>query len=110
VVIKSVEEDRNFYLKGHENIIVMLTVSNTGRMIASGERGSGGAPAAVIIWDFDSREIIYRVRYHIDLIQALTFNCDEVYLCSLGGQADGNKIVMWNMLEGGSEALQAASN
>jgi len=33
-----------------------------------------------------------------------------MYLVSLGGQADGNKVVMWNMSEGGSEALQAASN
>jgi hypothetical protein len=29
--------------------------------------------------------MLYRVRYHIQNIQAACFNCDEMYLVSLGG-------------------------
>ena len=53
--------------------------------------------------------MLYRVRYHNETIQALSFSCDERYLVSLGGIRDGNQIVVWNMSEGRSEASCPAS-
>ena len=70
MVVKSVEEASNTYLKGHENPICILAVSPTGKLLASGERVGGSVQAALIVWDFEAREMLYRVRYHIDMIQA----------------------------------------
>ena len=53
--------------------------------------------------------MLYRVRYHNEAIQALSFSCDEAYLVSLGGIRDGNQLVVWNMNEGRSEANSPAS-
>ena len=66
--------------------------------------------SAVIVWDFEARDMLYRVRYHNESIQALSFSCDESYLVSLGGLRDGNQVVVWNMSEGRSEASAPASN
>ena len=66
--------------------------------------------SAVIVWDFEARDMLYRVRYHNESIQALSFSCNESYLVSLGGLRDGNQVVVWNMSEGRSEASAPASN
>jgi hypothetical protein len=41
----------------------------------------------------------------MEAIQGLAFNCDELYMVSLGGMKDGNKVACWNMLEGASEVV-----
>ena len=69
-----------------------------------------GTVVAVIVWDFEQRDMLYRVRYHQETIQALSFSCDESYLISLGGISDGNQLVVWNMTEGRSESNSPASN
>lgn len=70
----------------------------------------GDTVCAVIVWDFEQRDMLYRVRYHAGGIQALSFSCDSSYLVSLGGITDGNQIVVWSMQEGRSEASSPASN
>jgi WD40 repeat protein len=69
-----------------------------------------GFQVAIIVWDFNSLEMLYRVRYHKEAIIALSFSFDEKYLLSLGCKNDGNEIVCWNMTEGRSECAQAATN
>ncbi len=69
-----------------------------------------GFQVAIIVWDFNSLEMLYRVRYHKEAIIALSFSFDEKYLLSLGCKNDGNEIVCWNMEEGRSECAQPATN
>lgn len=69
-----------------------------------------GIQAAIIVWDFNTLEMLYRVRYHKEAVLALSFSHDEMYLMSLSCKSDGNQIVCWNMLEGRSECAQAATN
>ena len=77
IVVKSVESNENTYLKGHEGLVTLLAVSPMGKMIASGEDIGSGNAAAIIVWNFDELSIMFRVRFHQELIQALTFSCDE---------------------------------
>jgi cilia- and flagella-associated protein 52 len=56
---------------------------------------SAGFQAAVIVWDFANQEMLFRVRYHKEMVQALSFSYDEKYLISLGGLNDGNQMVCW---------------
>ena len=110
VVIKSIESDQNTYLKGHEGRICQIAVSKSGALLATGEQVGKGVVSAVIVWDFAQRDMLYRVRYHKETVQALSFSCDEAYLVSLGGITDGSQLVVWNMAEGRSEANSPASN
>lgn len=64
----------------------------------------------MIVWDFATHDMLYRVKFHKQKIQALSFSCDDQYLVSLGGKVDGNLVIVWNMAEGKSEGLQVASN
>jgi WD40 repeat protein len=66
--------------------------------------------AALIVWDFNSCQILYRVRFHKQMIQALSFSCDEKLLASVGGARDGNQLVIWSMTEGKSEVFMPASD
>ena len=110
VVIKSIETDSNTYLKGHEGRICQMTMSKSGALLATGEQMGPDTVSAVIVWDFAQRDMLYRVRYHNETVQALSFSCNEAYLVSLGGIKDGNQVVVWNMSEGRSEASSPATN
>jgi hypothetical protein len=89
--------------------VCIIRVSKSGNLITSGETQAAGIQSAIIVWDFKDRDMLYRVRYHIELIQGLDFNCDERYMISLGGMKDGNKVACWNMQEGASEVVQPGS-
>lgn len=110
LVIKSLNKAENTYLKGHEGQICSISVSKNGKLLASGELQTAGLNAALIVWDFNTYEMLFRVRYHKQEVQALTFSCDSYWLLSLGGQADANQIVCWNMAEGRSECVQHATD
>lgn len=58
-----------------------------------------GFQADIIIWDFDTLEIVQRLKLHKVLIQSLSFSHDEKYLASLGGQ-DDNTLVIWDITTG----------
>jgi len=68
IVIKSVEEPDNSYLKGHEGNICIIRLSKSGNLIASGDTQAAGIQSAVIVWDFKDKDMLYRVRYHIESI------------------------------------------
>ena len=112
VVVKSVDDQKDKFLKGHTSSVSVLTVSKGGSLIASGETHDlqSQESGALIIWDFATLDILYRVRFHKQMIQALSFSCDERVLASVGGARDGNQLVLWNMNEGKSEVFMPASN
>jgi WD40 repeat protein len=90
LVIKSIGKEKNTYLKGHDGGITTITCSKKGNLLASGESMGPGFMVALIIWDFNTLEMLYRVRYHKESVVALSFSFDESYLISLGCKSDGN--------------------
>ena len=66
LVIKSVDGQKDKFLKGHSSRIQFITVSKQGNLIASGECQdiNQDENAALIVWDFNTLEILYRVKYH----------------------------------------------
>lgn len=58
-----------------------------------------GFQADVIIWDFETRELLHRLKLHKVLIQTLAFSFNELYLASCGGQ-DDNNLVIWDVESG----------
>ena len=66
LVIKSVDETPDKYIRGHSGRINFITASKSGALLATGEAHDLRSEecATLIIWDFASLEIMYRVRYH----------------------------------------------
>lgn len=90
IVIKSIGKEKNTYLKGHDGRVTVIKCSRNGNLLASGECIGPGFQVAIIVWDFNTQEMLYRVRYHKEAILALSFSHDEKYLLSLGCKNDGN--------------------
>jgi len=96
IVVRHIISRTQKFLRGHDNDISVITVSSSGKYIASGQRTHMGFQADIIIWDFDSMEMVHRLKLHKVLIQSLSFSKDETYLASLGGQ-DDNTLVIWEV-------------
>lgn len=66
LVVKSVDSENDKYLRGHYSNITYVTCSKNGSLIGSGEAHDPESDdsAALIVWDFQQLEILYRVRYH----------------------------------------------
>jgi WD40 repeat protein len=94
IVVRHIISRTQQFLRGHDNELSVIVVSNTGKYIASGQKTYQGFKADIIIWDFDTLELKHRLKMHQMLIQSLSFSNDEQYLASLGGQDDG-QLVIW---------------
>lgn len=100
IVVREIMTRKQYFLRGHDNNISVMTVSNSGKYVASGQQTHMGFQADVIIWDFDSMSILHRLKLlHKVLIQSLTFSFNEMYLASVGGQ-DDNNLVIWDVESG----------
>lgn len=59
-----------------------------------------GFQADIIIWNFDDRSMLHRLKLHKVLIQSLSFSFNEIYLASLGGVDDKNMMIVWDIQQG----------
>jgi WD40 repeat protein len=82
------------FLRGHDDAVTSVALSSRGRLIASGQRGER---SDVLVWDYESRQQLYRFEEHDGQIISLAFSDDEKILASLG--ADGN-MILWDMSNG----------
>ncbi|KAJ8363474.1 hypothetical protein SKAU_G00123050 [Synaphobranchus kaupii] len=96
VIMKSLKHGKQEFLQGHTNNVSCISVSKSGKYIASGQVTFMGFKADIIIWDYSKREIYARMQLHKAKVEALAFSPNDKYLVSLGGQDDGS-IVVWNI-------------
>eukprot|EP00743_Colponemidia_sp_Colp-15_P000630 GILK01000703.1.p1 GENE.GILK01000703.1~~GILK01000703.1.p1 ORF type:complete len:651 (-),score=98.22 GILK01000703.1:131-1999(-) len=99
VVIRNLIEKTQTFLQGHDDQISTLSLSPSGRYIASGQKTYMGFPADIIVWDFETRQQIRRLRLHKVSVSSISFSCNEKYLASVGGQ-DDNSLVVWSLTTG----------
>lgn len=99
VVLRNLLKKTQSFLQGHDNQVNCITVSKSGRLLASGQKTFMGFPADVIIWDFAERKEIHRLSLHKVAVTSLCFSRDETYLATLGGQ-DDNSLVIWEVERG----------
>ncbi|KAL3660058.1 hypothetical protein V7S43_014980 [Phytophthora oleae] len=85
------------FLRGHEGNVSCITMSPSGRMLASGERGRH---ADILVWDYSTRRLAFRLSEHDAGIAALAFSDDERLLCSVGVPEDGPRLYVWDVLTG----------
>lgn len=99
VVLRNLVRRTQAFLQGHDNQVNCITVSTSGRKLASGQKTFMGFPADVIIWDFENRREIHRLSLHKVAVASLSFSFNEMYLATLGGQ-DDNSLVVWDVESG----------
>ena len=99
IVVRNVLTRQDRFLKGHTNDINTLTLSNSGRYLASGQKTYSGFKADVIIWDLESMTLVHRFSIHKLCIQSLSFSFNDKYLVSLGGVED-NYLIVWDVQTG----------
>lgn len=108
IVVRHIISRAQTFLRGHDNQVSVITVSRSGKYVASGQKTFMGFQADIIIWNFDDRSMIHRLKLHKVLIQSLSFSYNENYLSSLGGIDDKNMMIIWDVASG--KALYGSPN
>ncbi|CAD8212252.1 unnamed protein product [Paramecium pentaurelia] len=97
IVIENLnDKHQQLFLRGHDMDISALTLSKTGRYIASGQMGSRNSKtpeAPVILWDFNARKPMQIFRGLRDEITNLSFSSDDKFLAAT---ASNNNLIIWN--------------
>ena len=78
------------FLRGHDDDITCLALSPSGRFVASGQKGEN---SDAIVFDFESKQLLYRMSEHDFGVACLAFSDDELLLCTVGS-VDDNKILV----------------
>lgn len=99
IVVRNVLSRQDKFLRGHTNDISTMTISSSGKYLASGQKTYLGFKADIIIWDLETLSLIHRFNIHKYLIQSLSFSFNEKYLVSLGG-AEDNYLIIWDISTG----------
>lgn len=96
VIVENINTQEQTLLSGHHNDVSCLTVSKSGRYLASGQIIYMGFKADIIVWNYETKDIHCRFTLHKVKVQALDISPNDKYLLSLGGQDDGS-VVLWNI-------------
>jgi len=71
------------FMQGHSDTVSCMTLSRSGRYLASGQITYMGFCADIIIWDLQTRTLLHRMSLHKVKVQALAFSHDEQFLASM---------------------------
>lgn len=97
IIIGDINDPHNqHFLRGHDDQITCLSLSNNGKTIASGQKGDN---SDIILWDYETKKAVFRLSEHDHEVSNLHFSHDDLLLISTGGQLDG-KMFIWDTSNG----------
>ncbi|XP_065900088.1 cilia- and flagella-associated protein 52-like [Dysidea avara] len=99
LVVENIVNKQQTFLRGHTGVISCVARSSSGRYLASGQITHMGFKADVIVWDYEVKQLLYRLTLHKVKVQALAFSPNDKFLVTLGGHDDGS-VVIWNLSTG----------
>ena len=85
-------------LRGHEHCISCIAVSSCGKFIATGESSPQGVLGDIIIWNFETMDLLWKFSVHKGPITSIAFSSDSAFIVSL---ADDNMLLIWDLVNGG---------
>jgi len=88
VVIEPVNDKHNqSFLRGHDMEISAIEISHSGKMLATGQKGSAFLKipeAPVILWDFEQKKPIFMLKGLQNAVRFLRFSEDDHFLAAYG--------------------------
>lgn len=69
------------YFRYHDDEITCLSISNKGHLLSSGQKGNN---SDVLIWDYQSGNVMYKLSEHDYEVVCLEFSNDDRLLFSCG--------------------------
>lgn len=97
IIIGDINDPHNqHFLRGHDDQITCLALSNDGRLIASGQRGDN---SDILLWDYETKKAVFRLSEHDHEVSCIHFSHDDCLLMSTGNQLDG-KMFIWDTSNG----------
>lgn len=90
------DPNKQYFLRGHDNEVTTIALSNQGKLLASGQKGEN---SDILVWDYHSRRVIYTLSEHDYAVTILKFSNDDKLLYSNGNTTD-KKIFVWDMFTG----------
>eukprot|EP01083_Nonionella_stella_P250775 865977_1 len=111
IVVKNVLKGTQRFLDkgGHDDDVSCLSLSRSGKFLATGQSTHMGFAAKAIVWDLTTGKALHTLQLHKGKVQDLAFSFDEKYLATLGGP-DDNKLVIWNVESGEPVCGSPAAN
>jgi len=101
VVVQNIRNDHDqIFLRGHDEMVSVVSVSKKGTFAASGQEGSHRQSipqSRVIVWDLTHHIDIYTLRGIKGGVRALAFSPDEMFLAGSG--LDGS-LFIWDLQSG----------
>ncbi|XP_072882054.1 cilia- and flagella-associated protein 52 isoform X1 [Hemitrygon akajei] len=95
-IIQNLNSSQQAFLESHTNNISFVTVSKSGKYIATGQVTYMGFKADILIYDYFKKAVHATMTLHQAKVEALAFSPNDLYLVSVGGQDDGS-VVIWNI-------------
>ncbi|OMJ86838.1 hypothetical protein SteCoe_11542 [Stentor coeruleus] len=103
IVIEDINNKHSqWFLKGHDNDVTSLSISNNGYLIASGQVGSQfhkHHEAPVIMWNYQTKAPITQFGGLVGKIIKVEFSRDSAYLSAL---TEDGRLIVWDCRDGSS--------
>mmetsp|Transcript_44839 Transcript_44839/g.80343 ORF Transcript_44839/g.80343 Transcript_44839/m.80343 type:complete len:658 (-) Transcript_44839:933-2906(-) len=93
---------KQIILRGHDNEITAVDVSQSGKFICSAQTPlpAGDGYGNIYIWDYENRLPIYVLQAHRATVLGVAFSDDDRWLASVG---EDGRVIIWDM-ETGTQA------
>ncbi|KAK9500885.1 hypothetical protein O3M35_002056 [Rhynocoris fuscipes] len=93
VAIQNIYSREHKYLEGHTNLISSVAISTSGKYVGSGQINHMGFQAAVMVWDYETLQCIFKHDSHKVRVENVQISVCENFIISLGGRDDANVVV-----------------
>jgi len=96
IIAEMNDPNKQKLLRGHDDEVTCIALSNNGRLLASGQKGEN---SDIYVWDYSTRKVIYTLSEHDYAVSFLSFSKDDRLLYSNGVIQD-KRIFIWDMQTG----------
>ena len=100
VIENLTDKHQQEFLRGHDMEISAMAISNSGKMLASGQVGTvfqKNPEAPVILWDFESKSPLAVLKGLSIGAKKIEFSPDDRFLAAIG---ESNTIIIWDTSDG----------
>ena len=94
------DKHKQEFLRGHDMEISAITISDSGKLLATGQLGTQfqrTPEAPIIMWNFETRKPLAVLKGMMDCVKLLQFSPDGRFLAGVG---QNNTLIIWSTQDG----------